>query len=283
MRQLAEYLPIGIFFIVFFATGKDMFWATASLMLSYSIGMLYLYKLDGKLSSMHKGTLAFILILGALTIILKNELFFKWKPTIANWAFAMAFLATHKFAKQPLIKSLFGKAIKMTDKNWFKLSLMWVVFFILIGFLNIYVVYNYSTDFWVKFKVFGLLGATFIFTILQSIWLMKNGEFIEESSEHNESNSIDAAKLSREERIKKLLSKALPDASIELENESHLHAGHAGAEDGRGHFRLKIISTDFVGKRALQRHQLIYKVLNEMMQTDIHALSIDAKTPDEVF
>ena len=283
MRQLAEYLPVVLFFVVFFATGNDFYWATASLMLSFSIGMLYLWRLDGKLSGMHKATLAFILILGALTLFFKNEKFLQWKPSIANWAFAIAFLASHKFSEQPLIKSLFGKAIKMTDKNWFKLSLMWVIFFVVVGIVNLYVAYNYSMAFWVKFKVFGLLGATFAFSILQGIWLMKNGEFIEEESNDLENASPEKNTLSREERITQLLANALPDASIDLENESHLHAGHAGAQDGRGHFRLKIISDAFSGKRSVQRHQLIYKILGDMMQSDIHALAIDAKTPDEIF
>lgn len=281
MRHLAEYLPLGLFLIVFFI--KDIYWATAALMLSYSIGMLYLWKLDGKLSAMHKGTLGFILVLGALTLFFKNEKFIQWKPSIANWAFAIVFLASHKFSEQPLIKALFGKAVRMTDKNWFKLSLMWVVFFIVVGIVNLFVAYNYSMAFWVKFKVFGLLGATFAFSLLQGIWLMRNGEFIEEVSNDLENVTPEKNTLSREERITQLLESALPDASIDLENESHLHAGHAGAQDGRGHFRLKIISDAFSGKRSVQRHQLIYKILGDMMQSDIHALAIDAKTPDEIF
>jgi len=153
--------------------------------------------------------------------------------------------------------------------------------------LNVYVIYNYSTDFWVKFKVFGLIGATFVFSLLQGIWLMKNGEFIEQETEDNTLDEITKAETksmsTREEKIIQLLTDAIPNASIDLENESHLHAGHAGAQDGRGHFRLKIISDEFAGKRSIQRHQLIYKILGDMMQTDIHALAIDAKTSQEIF
>jgi len=141
----------------------------------------------------------------------------------------------------------------------------------------------------VKFKVFGLMGATFIFSIGQGIWLMKNGEFVEETTEidsetNNAINSDEHQEnLSREAKITHLLLNALPDATIDLKDESHLHAGHAGAKDGRGHFRLNIISKEFENKRSLQRHQTIYQILGEMMQTDIHALAIDAKTPDEIF
>ncbi|MBT8141097.1 MAG: septation protein IspZ, partial [Gammaproteobacteria bacterium] len=244
------------------------------------------------LSAMHKGTLGFNLVLGALTLFFQNEKFIQWKPTIANWAFAAAFLATHKFAQQPLVKSLFGNAVKLADKDWFSLSLMWVIFFVVVGILNLYVAYNFSMAFWVKFKVFGLLGITIVFSILQGIWLMRKGEILDADSQQEivSASDTDILELSenssvtdRESLIKQALKQELPDASIDLVNESHLHAGHAGAADGRGHFRLNIISPHFKGMPVLQRHQLIYRILGDMMVTDIHALAIEAKSPDEVF
>lgn len=84
----------------------------------------------------------------------------------------------------------------------------------------------------------------------------------------------------RSERIRTRL-QALQPRELELEDESHKHAGHAGARDGRGHFRVRIVAAAFAGLRPLARHQLIYKTLGELMQTDIHALSIDALAPDE--
>jgi BolA protein len=85
----------------------------------------------------------------------------------------------------------------------------------------------------------------------------------------------------RAERIRSTLQQALHTASVELIDDSHLHAGHAGARDGRGHFRVRVVSADFAGLRTLQRHQLVYRSLGALMQTDIHALSIEALTPDE--
>jgi len=85
----------------------------------------------------------------------------------------------------------------------------------------------------------------------------------------------------RAERIVGELQRALHTEQVELIDDSHLHAGHAGARDGRGHFRVRVVSTDFAGLRTLQRHQLVYRSLGELMQTDIHALSITALTPDE--
>jgi BolA family transcriptional regulator, general stress-responsive regulator len=91
-----------------------------------------------------------------------------------------------------------------------------------------------------------------------------------------------AAGPSRMERIRAQLARALPDAALDLIDDSHRHAGHAGARDGRGHFRLRIVSNAFAGLRPLQRHQLVYRALDELMRTDIHALSITALTPEEV-
>lgn len=85
----------------------------------------------------------------------------------------------------------------------------------------------------------------------------------------------------RLERIRTQLAQALPGAAIELIDDSHRHAGHAGARDGRGHFRVHIVSSAFAGLRPLQRHQLVYRALDELMRSDIHALSITALTPEE--
>ncbi|GFE84330.1 cell division protein BolA [Steroidobacter agaridevorans] len=87
--------------------------------------------------------------------------------------------------------------------------------------------------------------------------------------------------MTRAERIVAELRKALHTDQVELIDDSHLHAGHAGAKEGKGHFRVHVVSADFDGLRTLQRHQLVYRSLGELMQTDIHALSITALTPDE--
>jgi BolA family transcriptional regulator, general stress-responsive regulator len=85
----------------------------------------------------------------------------------------------------------------------------------------------------------------------------------------------------RVDRIRAILTQALAVEAIDVIDDSHLHAGHAGARDGRGHYRVRIVAKDFEGLRLVQRHQLVYRSLGDMMQTDIHALSITALTPDE--
>ena len=93
--------------------------------------------------------------------------------------------------------------------------------------------------------------------------------------------SAPLARTDRVERIRSELASALHADLIELTDDSHRHAGHAGARDGRGHFAVRIVSSDFEGLRLLQRHQLVYRSLGTLMQTDIHALSITALTPEE--
>ena len=86
----------------------------------------------------------------------------------------------------------------------------------------------------------------------------------------------------RVERIRALLTEALAPQSLDVADDSHKHAGHAGARGGQGHFSVDIVSAAFAGKLPLARHRLVYAALGDMMQTDIHALSIRARTPDEV-
>lgn len=87
--------------------------------------------------------------------------------------------------------------------------------------------------------------------------------------------------MTRVERIRAALEAAFAPSRLEVEDDSHRHAGHAGARDGRGHFNVLIVSQAFAGKSPLARHRAVYAALGDMMQTDIHALSIQARTPGE--
>ena len=86
--------------------------------------------------------------------------------------------------------------------------------------------------------------------------------------------------MSRVERMRQAL-QALAPSVLEIEDESHLHAGHAGAATGRGHFRVRIVSAMFEGRSPIERHRMVYAALGELMQTDIHALSINAQPQQE--
>ncbi|MGH8079237.1 MAG: BolA family protein [Lysobacter sp.] len=93
-----------------------------------------------------------------------------------------------------------------------------------------------------------------------------------------------AGPLPREQRVEAIraaIEAALAPSALEIEDESHRHAGHAGAEDGRGHFRVAVVSAKFAGLNPIARHRAVYAAVGELMNTDIHALAISAKTPDE--
>lgn len=87
--------------------------------------------------------------------------------------------------------------------------------------------------------------------------------------------------MSRLDEMRALLA-ALEPVALEINDDSHMHAGHAGARDGGGHYRLNIVSSRFAGKNTVARHRMVYSALGEMMRHDIHALNITAKTPDEL-
>lgn len=87
--------------------------------------------------------------------------------------------------------------------------------------------------------------------------------------------------MTRVERIRAVLEQAFEPARLQIEDQSHLHAGHAGAATGRGHFRIDIVSARFAGMKPLERHRAVYAALGALMQTDIHALSVGARTPEE--
>ncbi len=86
----------------------------------------------------------------------------------------------------------------------------------------------------------------------------------------------------RIDAIRDILNKALSPDRLEISDESHLHAGHAGAKSGKGHFAVLIVSDQFAGKSLIQRHRMVYDALSDLLETDIHALSLQAKTPDEM-
>jgi intracellular septation protein len=118
-------------------------------------------------------TSAVLVVFGSLTLYTGNSLFIKLKPTIINIMFALI-LFIGIWLKKPLIKHVFNNEINLSDENWFILSKRWGLFFFLLGTLNEIVWRTYPEDLWVKFKVFGMLGLAFIFTLSQIPFITRN-------------------------------------------------------------------------------------------------------------
>ena len=170
MKFVVDWLPIILFFIVF--KYADIFYATGVAMLS-SVVLIGAQKLFNKpVEKIQWAGLIMIIFFGSLTIVLQNEQFIKLKPTVLYFVLAAALLIPQFFGKY-LIKSLLEKQIALPDIAWKKLNLSWIIFFTFLGFLNLYVAENFSTDFWVEFKLFGMLAITLVFTIIQAIWLAR--------------------------------------------------------------------------------------------------------------
>jgi intracellular septation protein len=122
---------------------------------------------------MHVITLGILILFGGLTLALRDPVFIKWKPTVVNWLFGIAFLGSRFFGKRTLVERMMSHAITAPGPVWLRLNWAWVVFFLGMGLLNIYVAYNFSEDTWVNFKLFGMMGLTLLFVFGQAFYLSR--------------------------------------------------------------------------------------------------------------
>ena len=169
MQLLADFLPLLFFFAAYLY--DDLYFAVGVLMVAMPIGLLLKTYWTKKLDKIYLGSTIFLLILGSATLFFRNPLFLYWKPTVFYWVISIVFLASQWIGDKTIIERLFARAADLSREQWVKLNLMWVAFFIFAGCLNIYVAYSFSEAVWVKFKVFGLLALTFIFVIIQAVWM----------------------------------------------------------------------------------------------------------------
>ncbi|MCW8945445.1 MAG: septation protein A [Sedimenticola sp.] len=171
MKFLHDLFPVILFFIAY--KMYDFYVATAVIIVAtiaqVSIGWIRNHKVE----KMHLITLLLVLLFGGLTLYLKDPLFLKWKPTVVNWLFAAVFLGSHFIGKMTLVERMMSKSVALPTPIWFKLNIAWSLFFIVMGVANLYVAFNYAEDTWVNFKLFGMMGMTFLFVILQAFYLAR--------------------------------------------------------------------------------------------------------------
>lgn len=118
-------------------------------------------------------TLTLVVVLGGATVWFHNATFIKWKPSVAFWAMGLALWASQTIFRKNLLKSMIGGELKLPDAIWQRLNFAWVAFFAMMGLLNVYVAYSYSTSTWATFKVFGVYGLMIVFTVAQVLYLSK--------------------------------------------------------------------------------------------------------------
>jgi intracellular septation protein len=172
MKLLFDFLPIVLFFTAFKLYGIYVATAVAVGASIAQVGFSWLR--HRQVETMHLVTLALIVVLGGATLLLHDEMFIKWKPTAVNWAFAVAFLGSQFVGRKPLVERMLTGTLELPRPVWQRLNLSWVAFFLTMGAANIYVIYNFDTDTWVDFKLFGMLGLTILFLIVQAFYLARH-------------------------------------------------------------------------------------------------------------
>ncbi len=153
MRFLIDFLPI----VLFVGAYKlyDIYVATGVLMAATVVQMALIYAMDRKLTTMHKITLLLILVFGSLTLVLQNELFIKWKPTVLYMAMAIGLSIALWTAKKNFLKLMLGSQLDLPDPVWMRLNVVWIAYCLFMAVINGYVAAYFSTDAWVNFKLWG--------------------------------------------------------------------------------------------------------------------------------
>jgi intracellular septation protein len=201
MKMLFDLFPVILFFIAFkVSEGRKE--ATAELLngLFGSVGLAGAFAPDqapillatvvvilatcgqiawvwlrhGKVDNMLWVSLALVVVLGGMTLVLRDEGFIKWKPTILYWVFALTLLVSATLFGKNLIRSMLAAQIEVPDAVWTKLNLVWAAFFVFMGAANLYIARSFPTDIWVNFKLFGGMGLMLVFMIAQGFWLSRH-------------------------------------------------------------------------------------------------------------
>ena len=171
MQIFFDFFPIILFFISY-----KLFGIYAATIVAIIASMLqtgiYRFK-HHRFEFVHIVTLIILVFLGGATVFLHDIIFIKWKPTVLYWILALLFLATHFIGEKKLIQRLMESKLSLPATIWNKLNLCWMFFFIGMGIINLYVVYHFTTDAWVNFKLFGTLGLTILFVVIQSLYMAK--------------------------------------------------------------------------------------------------------------
>ncbi|MEO8104691.1 MAG: septation protein A [Betaproteobacteria bacterium] len=171
MQLLADYFPLLLFFIAFKLQG--IYVATGVAMIASVAQIAWLHWKRGHVAPVHWISLAIIVVFGGATLILHDEVFIKWKPTVLYGLFA-AILAAGRVAFGRNLISYVMKGIKLPDAIWNRVTWSWVAFFAFMGVLNWYVAFNYPTDTWVNFKVWGGIGLFLTFALIQGVFLSRH-------------------------------------------------------------------------------------------------------------
>ena len=179
MKLFFDLFPLLLFFAAY--KTYDIYVATAVAIAASFVQVGLFWAKHRRFEPMHLVTLTVIAFFGGLTLLLHDNRFIMWKPTLVNWLFGALILGSHWIGNKTLMHRLLGTQVELPAAAWKRLNISWGVFFMLMGALNIYVAFYYRLDLtpeereaiWVNFKVFGMLGLTFLFVILQAFYMAR--------------------------------------------------------------------------------------------------------------
>jgi intracellular septation protein len=174
MKLLFDLLPVILFFAAYKVSGIYAATGIAIAATVLQIGWLKLRR--RKIEPMQWASLGIIVVFGGMTLLFQDETFIKWKPTVLYGAFAAALLGAERLTGRNPLQTIMGAQITLPAPIWRKLTYGWAIFFSGMAALNLYVAYTFSLDIWVDFKLFGTVGLTLAFVVLQSFWIGRHAQ-----------------------------------------------------------------------------------------------------------
>jgi len=183
MKQIAEFVPIALFFIAYQLDGQNIsfagwtyhfdgiFSATLVLMIATALQVIFSYAVTRRLEKRLLWLLLAVLVFGGATLMFRNQMFIQWKPTIFNWALALAFAVSQFVGDRNLMERTLGSQIHLPRFVWTRLNLLWVSNFFIVGGLNLVVAYEFSEQIWVSYKLYSSIGFTLVLTILTALFI----------------------------------------------------------------------------------------------------------------
>ncbi|HOP65342.1 MAG TPA: septation protein A [Spirochaetota bacterium] len=176
MKFFVELFPVILFFAAFKI--KGIFFATAVAIAAGIVQIVYSLVRNGKVEKPMIVSLVLIIVFGGATLLLHDETFIKWKPTILYAFFSVSLVVSRKFFGKNLIRAMLNGKIEVPEEVWERLNYSWAGFFAVVAALNIFVARSFPTNMWVNFKLFGIMGLMFVFVIIQGVMLSRHIEDI---------------------------------------------------------------------------------------------------------
>ncbi len=174
MQLLFDFLPVIAFFVAYKLA--NIYVATVVIIIATVLQVSVYWLRNRRVNPMHIVSASLVLVFGGLTLLIRDTAFIMWKPTVVNWLFAGAFLVSlsRRFGERPLVQRLMSATeaeFALSPRLWRRLNWMWIGFFVVMGAVNLFVFHNFDEATWVDFKLFGMLGLTFVFIVAQGFWI----------------------------------------------------------------------------------------------------------------